>query len=286
MPADALALVLAAAVAHAVWNLAATRVRGHRVLFVWWYVAVATVLWVPLAVVVAVRSGQQPAWSWLAVAAVSALLHVAYNLVLQHGYAVGDLGVVYPVARGVGPLLTLAVAVLVLGERPGPAALLGALLVLAGVGVVTWPGAAARFRLAAGLRWGALTGVAIAGYTLWDHHAVARLEVPPLSYFALGLLLQMVPLGVPAWSRRRGSVAVLSTYRWEVLSVAVLSPLAYVLVLQALTLAPVSLVAPARESSIVVGALLGWLVLREPDPGRRLLGTGLVVAGIALMAVG
>jgi drug/metabolite transporter (DMT)-like permease len=70
-----------------------------------------------------------------------------------------------------------------------------------------------------------------------------------------------------------------------VLSVAVLSPLAYVLVLQALTLAPVSLVAAARESGIVVGALLGWLVLREPDPGRRLLGTGLVATGIALMAV-
>ncbi len=77
----------------------------------------------------------------------------------------------------------------------------------------------------------------------------------------------------------------LSRHRREVLAVAVLSPLAYVLVLQALTVAPVSLVAPLRESSIVVGALLGWWLLGEPRPARRLVGAAVVLGGIALLSL-
>ena len=74
--------------------------------------------------------------------------------------------------------------------------------------------------------------------------------------------------------------------RWrEIAVVAVLSPLAYVLVLEAMRTAPVSLVAPARESSIVVGSLLAWWLFKEPDPLRRLLGAVIVLGGIALIAV-
>jgi drug/metabolite transporter (DMT)-like permease len=80
-------------------------------------------------------------------------------------------------------------------------------------------------------------------------------------------------------------VALLTRHRREIVVVAALSPLAYVLVLQALTMAPVSLVAPVRESSIVVGALLSWLVLREPHPARRLLGAVVVLVGVAALAL-
>jgi drug/metabolite transporter (DMT)-like permease len=135
--------------------------------------------------------------------------------------------------------------------------------------------------------WGVLTGVTIASYTLWDHHAVTDLAVPPLTYFCLGLLLQAVPLSasvVGSATRRAQIGPVLRQHRREVLAVAVLSPLAYVLVLQALTVAPVSLVAPLRESSIVVGALLGWWLLGEPRPARRLVGAAVVLAGIALLS--
>jgi drug/metabolite transporter (DMT)-like permease len=98
---------------------------------------------------------------------------------------------------------------------------------------------------------------------------------------------QCLGLTPGVWRRRRtGAVrALLIRHRREVLIVAVLSPLAYVLVLQALTLAPVSVVAPVRESSIVVGALLSWLVLREPHPARRLVGSVVVLAGVAALAL-
>ncbi|HEX5987284.1 MAG TPA: DMT family transporter [Nocardioides sp.] len=287
MSTGALALVLTAAVAHALWNLAAKRVVADRVVFVWLYVVGSAVLWAPLALVGAVATGQRPTWAWLLGAGVSALLHVVYNLVLVHGYAAGDLNLVYPLARGVGPLLVLVVAVGLLGESPGPMALAGAGLVVLGVLVMTLGGAAGD-RRGAGVAWGALTGVTIASYTLWDHHAVTDLAVPPLTYFCLGLLLQAVPLtaSVVSSAGRRAQIRpVLSRHRREVFAVAVLSPLAYVLVLQALTVAPVSLVAPLRESSIVVGALLGWWLLGEPRPARRLAGAAVVLGGIALLSL-
>ena len=266
MSTGALALVLTAAVAHALWNLAAKRVVADRVVFVWLYVVGSAVLWVPLALVGAVATGQRPTWAWLLGAGVSALLHVVYNLVLVHGYAAGDLNLVY---------------------SPGPMALAGAGLVVLGVLVMTLGGAAGD-RRGAGVAWGVLTGVTIASYTLWDHHAVTDLAVPPLTYFCLGLLLQAVPLtaSVVSSAGRRAQIRpVLSRHRREVLAVAVLSPLAYVLVLQALTVAPVSLVAPLRESSIVVGALLGWWLLGEPRPARRLAGAAVVLGGIALLSL-
>lgn len=287
MSTGALALVLTAAVAHALWNLAAKRVAADRVVFVLLYVVGSVALWVPLGIVWAVVTEQRPSWTWLLAAAVSALLHVVYNLVLVHGYAAGDLNLVYPLARGVGPLVVLVVAVGLLGESLGPAALAGAGLVVLGVLVMTF-GGGADGRRATGVLWGVATGLTIAAYTLWDHHAVAELAVPPLTYFCLGLVLQAVPLAASTVgsAERRAEVRPALRRHWrEVLAVAVLSPLAYVLVLQALTTAPVSLVAPLRESSIVVGAVLGWWLLGEPRALRRLAGAAVVLGGIALLSV-
>jgi drug/metabolite transporter (DMT)-like permease len=112
--------------------------------------------------------------------------------------------------------------------------------------------------------------------------------VPPLPYFVLGLLLQLPFLAVLV-ARRNDPTPVRelwSSARTPALTVALCSPLAYVLVLRAMQLAPVALVAAGRESSIVVGAVFGWLVLREPRPARRLVGAAVVLAGIGLIAAG
>ncbi|HET7388025.1 MAG TPA: DMT family transporter [Nocardioidaceae bacterium] len=283
----ALALVLTAAVAHACWNFASKRVEADRVVFVALYVVASMALWVPVGVIWVLARGERPQWSWLAAAAVSAALHVVYNLVLQHGYAAGDLNLVYPLARGIGPLITFVVAVTLLGESPGLLGAAGAVTVVAGVLVMTL--GPTRRSVPAGAAWGVATGLVIAVYTLWDRHAVVDLAVPPLPYFCIGLVLQAIPLSLAAAApsaRRTQMGALLTTYRWEVLAVAVLSPLSYVLVLQAMRLAPVALVAPARETSIVVGSLLGWWLLREAAGVRRLAGAAAVVAGIVLIATG
>jgi drug/metabolite transporter (DMT)-like permease len=282
----ALALVLTAALLHATWNLAAKGVTGDRVAFIWLYVVTTVVCWGPVAVVWVVVRDESPDWRWLLGATVTAVLHIGYQLVLQRGYAEGDLNLVYPLARGSGPLLTFVVAVTVLGQRPGAAAVAGVLAVVAGVLLIAL--GRGHHGVRDGVVWGLLTGATIASYTLWDNFSVNHLEVPPLPYFVLGTVLQVPWLAVLLTRRRDPEPLgeVWRAARGPVLTVGVLSPLAYVLVLRAMQLAPVALVAPARETSIVVGALFGWLVLKEPLPARRLAGAAVVLVGIALIASG
>jgi drug/metabolite transporter (DMT)-like permease len=282
----ALALVLVAALLHATWNLAIKGVTADRVTFIWLYVVTTVVFWVPVAVIWVVASGESPAWVWLLGAAVTGVLHVAYQLVLQRGYAEGDLNLVYPLARGSGPLITFLVAVTVLGQRPGIVAGLGVLAIVTGVLMIAIGPTHDGVR--AGVVFGLLTGAAIAAYTLWDNFSVNHLEVPPVPYFVLGTVLQL-PWLTGLLATRRSPVPIGEVWRatrGPALVVGLLSPLAYILVLRALQLAPVALVAPARESAIVVGALFGWLVLHEPRPARRLVGAVVVLAGIVLIAVG
>jgi drug/metabolite transporter (DMT)-like permease len=288
----ALALVLAAAVLHATWNLAVKGATGEdRVGFVWLYIVASSALWLPIGLVWVVVVGEQPSWWWLVGALVTALLHVVYQLVLQRGYAEGDLNLVYPLARGAGPMLTFLVAVVVLDQHPGPVEVAGVLAVIGGVVLISFGGLAGARRPGAersGVVWGLATGATIAAYTLWDNHAVNALDVPPVPYFVLGLVLQLPFLAV-LLPRRRDPTPIRdlwSSARTPALVVAVCSPLAYLLVLRAMQLAPVALVAAARESSIVIGAVFGWLVLREPRPARRLVGAVVVLAGIGLIAVG
>ncbi|MCG7310903.1 EamA family transporter [Brachybacterium sp. ACRRE] len=286
MTPSALALVLTAAVLHALWNLAAKRASGDGYVFVWWYNVFSAVLWLPLGLVLLARAGWPWGWELLVGPAVSAVFHIAYQLCLQTGYQRADLGVVYPVARGTGPLLTVVLALTVLGERPGWPAIAGAVVVIAGIVVVATGGARAlRHRASTGIAWGVATGAGIAAYTLWDDHAVTTWSLAPVVYFSFGCTLQALAMTPGALRRGRAAPVggVLRRRRREVGVVAVLSPLAYVLVLEAMRTTPVSLVAPARESSIVVGSLLAWWLFREPDPVRRVLGAAIVLGGIVLI---
>jgi drug/metabolite transporter (DMT)-like permease len=288
MNREALLLTLSAALLHATWNFAAKRAEDGGPVFVWGYAVASSVLWVPITLVWSIWHPLHPQWSWLLAGFVSGMLHVAYGNLLQAGYAAGDMNLVYPLARGTGPLLTVLVAVLVLGEPTDTLAVTGVALVVGGVLLISFgprnPAGPHRRRL--GIMYGAATGASIAAYTLWDAHAVTALGVPPMAYFTIGLVWQSLGLTPGALGRRRPTIgAVLRRHRRQILVVATLSPLAYIFVLQALTLAPVSVVAPVRESSIVVGALLSWLVLREPHPARRLAGSVVVLAGVAALAL-
>lgn len=285
MSGSALALLLLAALLHAIWNIAAKRVQGDGYVFVWWYNTFSAVIWLPIGIIVLAHAGWPWSWGLLFGPLISAVLHIAYALTLQTGYDRADLSVVYPVARGTGPLLTMAYALVVLRERPGWLAVLGGIVIIGGVGVLaTARNPGSRTRAVAGLRYGAATGLMIAAYTLWDNHSVTSLALAPISYFALGSAWQSLILLPRAAGRKTAPRVVLRRWWREVLVVSVLSPAAYILVLQALRTTPVALVAPVRESSIVVGALLAWWLFQEPRPVRKLLGALVVLAGIALVA--
>lgn len=286
MSGTALALILAAAVIHAFWNYLLKR-SGGGAAFVWLFATLSAILYAPLAVAV-VWWTQPPltAMSFVLIAA-SALIHTAYYLLLDRGYRTGDLSLVYPIARGSAPLVTLTVAVLLLGERPSVLAMGGALLIAAGAVVLTGnPAALRRSGSFPALGFALLTGCTIAGYTVVDKLAVAAFFVPPLLQdwaTNLGRVLLLTPVAV----RDPGAVrAVWRRARVEVIGVAVLCPLSYILVLTAMVFTPVSYVAPAREISIFFAALIGTRLLAEADAPRRVAGACAMVAGIACLALG
>lgn len=283
MHTAAIVLVLGAALAHAGWNLFAKTVPDGGALFVWLTAVWSTGLQLPVAVVVVVVADGMPGVWWLAML-VSGIIHTAYFVLLQRGYRVGDLSVVYPLARGTGPMLSVVAAILIFGERPGLAVLIGTAGVVIGVWVIGGLGSATGRSWATGVGYGLACGATIATYTVWDAHAVTAFAVSPVVLMTGSAFVETVLLGPYAYSRRTEVARIWSQHKIPVLAVAVLSPIAYVLVLFALRFAPVSVVAPARELSIVLGSVGAWLFFGEPNPVRRLGGAAIVLAGVAAIA--
>jgi drug/metabolite transporter (DMT)-like permease len=291
MPAAALALVIAAALLHAVWNVAAKKAGGdHRFAFA--TALAVSVVWLPVALWFA--PGELPRWGWCewGIVTVSAGVHVVYFLTLLRGYREADLTVVYPVARGSGPLVTALAAVLLLGERLSGVAIAGVLAVAAGVffigGGLRWLGGAALRdpRIGAGLRWGAATGLLIASYSVLDGVAIKVLLMGPVLFDYLAHALRVPMLAPLVWRDVAGVRECVRSHWRAVLAVATLGPLAYILVLYAVAMAPLSHVAPAREVSMLFAALLGGRLLGEQDKAWRLLGAACIAAGVAALALG
>ena len=293
MPLTALALVLVAALLHAGWNIVAKR-SGGGPHFVFMGGLMIVVLWSPLGLWLA--WGEVPRWGaaeWVVVAASGVAKLVYFNALLA-GYRAADLTVVYPVARGTGPLLTAIAAVALLGERLGPTGVAGVAAVTFGVFMIGGgPGLwnpshdpEQRARLRAGLRWGALIGTLIATYTVIDGYAVKLLLISPILVDWMGNVLRL-PLMLPTVWRDRASFSRDLKAQWKAaLLLAAISPLGYVLVLYAVQMAPLSHVAPAREISMLFAALLGGRLLGETDRGLRILGAACIAVGVAALAHG
>jgi drug/metabolite transporter (DMT)-like permease len=294
----ALTLVLVAALLHATWNVAAKKAGGNHH-FVLMGALLIVLIWAPLGLWAA--WGVVPHWGWLewGLIVASALVHLIYFNVLLKGYRESDLTVVYPVARGTGPLLSAVGAMLLLAEWPtalglaGLAGIVGGIWLIAG-GPALWRKAhgegheahdpVQRARVRAGLGWGALTGVLIAGYTLIDGYAVKVVLISPILVDYFGNVAR-IPFMLPSALRDRAGFVAAWRSQWRfALVMAVISPLAYVLVLYAAQMAPLSHVAPAREVSMLFAALIGGRLLGEADRGWRLAGAGLMAAGVIALA--
>ncbi len=283
----ALGLVLASAFIHASWNFLLKKSGGGTGLITA-ATSLSLVIYAPLAVAAVYFQAYKFEWIHLALMLGTGIIHTAYFLLLDRAYrSGGDLSIVYPLARSTGPLITIVVAVALLGERPEPVQIGGALLIGASALLLTgnpfaWHKSEARHAVGFAL----LTGCMIATYTIWDKASVATYLIPPLLYdwganaFRCTVMLPLTHIRYPgtmatAWRERRGVVIV----------IAILSPLSYLLVLTAMVFTPVSLVAPAREVSILFAALMGAHFLREGALARRAvaaIGMALGIAGLAL----
>ena len=284
-----LLLVILASVIHAGWNLLAKRAAPVGPVFVFAYNLIACLAYAPW-VFYLLAHGEGIVWSWSSAGFVllSGTVHLAYSLCLQRGYQVADLSVVYPVARGSGPVLSALGAFLLLGETPSAQGLLGLLLVVAGIGLIATKGRLSAFRQPGGqpgIRWGAATGGLIATYTVVDAYAVKALGIAPVVLDWFSNLMRFFFLAPFVIASPRRAAAAMRGYWRIAIGVGLLSPLSYILVLAALTSgAPLSLVAPIREMSMMIGALMGMLVLREEVGPWRLAGCGVLIAGVILLS--
>lgn len=290
MTAAAIALVLAAAVLHATWNLLTKRSGGGSA-FIWLALGLSAILYAPVAAVAVLVQHPRFGPTEITFMIGTALLHLGYFISLLRGYRAGDLSLVYPLARGTGPALATIAAIAFFGERPTPIALLGAGLVVGGILAMTGGPNLLHFRQASppvrrAVGYALLTGLFIATYTLWDKQAVSVVRIPPLilDWFAnLGRVIVLVPFALRRWTDVRHHWA---AHRREIFGVAILSPLAYILVLTALVFTPVSYVAPAREISILIGTGMGTRFLAEGDGRRRMFAATAIVAGVLALTLG
>ncbi len=286
MTSFALMLVLIAAVAHATWNLLAKRVCGGTA-FIWLFGTLSAVIYLPLAIWIYCTQHPYFGPQQLLFILGSATLHAVYFILLDKGYKVGDLSVIYPLARGTGPLLSTLAAIFLLGEHPTPIALAGAVLI--GLGIVAITGNPLQLSGGRDCRpflFAILCGMTIASYTVLDKVSVSTLLIPPLLLdwsSNLGRVLLLTPYAVKNWDKVR---AEWSTNKKAATGVAILSPLAYILVLTAMVFSPVSYIAPAREISILIGTVMGAKLLSEGNIKMRLIGATAMMTGLAALSSG
>ena len=289
----ALALVVVAGLVHAIRNIAAKKASGD-VRFAAFSALMVTLIWAPLGFYMGWNVVPQWGTTEWALVTASGTVHVIYYIVLLRGYRKADLTVVYPLARGSGPLLSSLVALFLLGEKVTPLAALGVLAVVGGVFLIAGgPGlfraaqdAAKKARVLTGMAYGLLTGVCIASYTVIDGYAIKVVLMSPILVDYFGNFIRLVLL-VPPLLADRAAAAALWRKQWKyALVVALLSPVSYVLVLFAMQTAPLSHVAPAREVSMLFAALIGGQLLGEGDRALRVFGAGCIAFGVMALALG
>jgi len=284
----ALGIVLVAAFTHATWNFAAKR-SGGGLPFVWLCGLISLVFYAPVVTGYWLwKSPVLPAGTALVILG-SGVIKTAYALLLQRGYRHGDFSLVYPLARGTGPLLSTLTAIAIFGERPTPLALAGGLAIVASVFYLTGGSSllhADRAHLRTGLLYGFTCGCCIAGYTVWDQRAVSHLHLPPVLYDCGTQIVMSAIIAPFAWRRLPEFAREWRENRGKAATVAVLGPVGYVLILTAMSFTPVSYIAPAREISILVGTFFGAKLLKEADAARRLFAAAGMVAGVVALALG
>jgi drug/metabolite transporter (DMT)-like permease len=286
MTSWALILILVAAIIHATWNLLNKQASGHAT-FTWLVAVLSALFYAPASITIIEVWQLRIDFVTVGMMAGSAALHTAYFLLLNQGYRVGDLSLVYPLARGTGPLLSSLAAIVILGERPSAVALGGGLLIIGGVVILTMNLSQLRQNGAQdAVIYALVTGLFIAAYTLWDKQAVSHFGMAPLVLdwgANVGRAVLLAPFAIKYSDQ---AVAEWREHKYEAIAIAVLIPLSYILVLTAMRFTPVSYVAPAREISILIGTAMGARLLAEGDTKRRLVAACAMVLGVVALAIG
>ena len=269
-------LALTSALLHATWNLVVKTSDDHE-LAIWGQWIAGAVLFLPVLVIAGVPDSD--AWPYLGA---SALVHIVYMYALVAAYTHGDFSLAYPLARGGGALVAAVLGAALLASDALPAPAWVSLLVVAGgLASLVRPGAPR-----AELGFALLTAAMIGTYTVIDTAGARRTD----NGFAYGVALVLcsgVAVSVVAVARGRGPALVASVpARWrQYVGAGLCLTAAYSLVMVAVRHAPVGYVATLRESSVVLGALMGWLLLHESLGRRRVVSSVIVLIGLVGLIV-
>lgn len=285
----ALLLILTAALSHAGWNLLLKRAESKE-LFAWWFSVSGAVLLAPLGVILFLMYPVSLPGPWFILG--GSVMQCFYLVMLGRAYTRGDLSLVYPIARGTGPMLVPILAVLTLGETIAWPAIVGIVFVVAGIYTVSWWGHfrqilanPAGFFRESGALYAILTGCTITVYSLLDKRAVEYVQPFLYMYFlTIGVSVGLAPYIL----RNYGLSQIRGVWKgnlWAIPVAGLLSFLAYACILTAFSISRVSYIAPAREISIVMGVVAGVLILKEPFGRGRLAGSSLIVIGLVLIAL-
>ncbi|AYG10295.1 EamA family transporter [Pseudomonas fluorescens] len=273
----ATALVLVAALLHATWNTL-IKFSGERLLVIACMDSVA-LLFVLLAVGF-VSLPPLEIWPWIIA---SALFELLYRYLLIQAYRVGDLGLVYPLMRGLSPLVVLALTLVFAGEVLSTQQIVGILLIPFGMLCLLWQGGGGERLPWSMLPVVALIGLCIGCYTFLDGQALRRWS-HPLDYLVWLTLLSAWPFPLLAMVRKRAAFSLFWRTQWRLgLSVGLCVLLSYALVLWAMQLGSIAEAAALREVSVILVVLFGMRYLKEPFGRSRLLACGLVLIGMLVM---
>ena len=289
----AVTLALLAAFLHAGWSLLSKRLARYDALsFIWLASLGSFIAYAPVVIVLTGGLNLSVSPAQAVFLAGSIVINLVYFVVTQYGYRFGDLSLVYPIARGTGPILATIGEILLFAKVPTAAGIAGLFAVVAGVvtlglfGSPRGPVTAPRRGFGGVVGYALLSGVTIAGYTLWDQHAVGPLAISPLLLNWVDDAGRVVLLAPMVHRRRAETKRLWRECRLLLLGAATLMPLPYLLFLFALRLAPASVVSPVREVSVLLVVLASGTFLAEGHRRVRLLASVAVLSGLMLIATG
>jgi drug/metabolite transporter (DMT)-like permease len=248
----------------------------------WLFTAMTTVLYLPYILTL---EFQKPTVEVAVICAGSLVCHLLYFLALDKAYQFGDLSIIYPVARGLAPAVTVLFAIILLKEALTIVQIAGVLMIVAGTFALSGLSIRGDKKMAISVLYAVLCGLMVSGYTVIDKVAVANTQISPflldfVNNFGRTLLL------APAALKRPSALRQVLRENWQsALIVAVLSPFSYLLVLFAMRYAPVSLISPVRQLSIVLSGLYGIYFLSESKSTIKFSGIGITFCGVLLLSL-
>jgi drug/metabolite transporter (DMT)-like permease len=267
------AAVLVGAACHAGWNTV-VKLRLDPLSAISGLAVAAGLASIPLVIAFGVPLAES--WPYLAA---SVALHVVYNAALSEAYRAGDLGQVYPIARGAAPVMTALIGAVWLGEVLGVYGWLGVLVITAGILLLSLRGGRALEQDKRAVAFALLTALTITAYSLADGLG-GRHSGTPHAYTAWLFLLDGIAMAVyGAWRQGPRLVQAFRLHWSTMFFSGVLSIASYWIAIWAMTVAPIGLVAALRETSVIFGALFAVLLLKEPIRPARVVAACLVVAG-------